>query len=297
MKSGDQMKNRIAVGSLAILLAVGGLALVAEPARAESPPPVITLSVVGDQAQVSQPTVRPGIVELGVGRTFRIPGPEARPDLLSVIRTDQLDAIAAALPAVFTESDDPAAAAAAAQAMRTIRTAGTFYGGGGRGTTWRVNLTPGTYTVTGVESLAMGLAKPVTFTVAGERRAGALPPTQATVRAVGPVGDNRWVFRQSDAPVEWIRFTNASKELHFLDMAGVKAGTTTAMVKKAFSSPKEPTFFTNKGISFDVVSPGVSVAIQAPASPGGYLLTCFIPSESDGMPHALMGMWKLVSVR
>ena len=180
--------------------------------------------------------------------------------------------------------------------MRTIHGAGTFYGGGDKGTTWRVNLTPGTYTVVGVESLAMGLAKPVTFTVAGERRAGALPTTQATVRAAGPVGDNRWVFRQSGAPVEWLRFTNAAKELHFLDMSGVKAGTTTAMVKKAFSSPAEPKFFTNEAVHFDVISPGVSVAIKGPVAAGGYLVTCFIPSETDGMPHALMGMWKLVDV-
>jgi hypothetical protein len=280
-----------------VALVAGAIALVPPPANAAAPPPVITLSVSGDQSQVSQTTVRPGIVEFRVGRTFRIPGPDAHPDILSVIATDQLDVIAAALPAVFAEGDDPAIAAAAAAAMRTIHAAGTFYGGGGRGTTWRVNLNPGTYTVVGVESLAMGIAKPVTFTVAGARRAGTLTPTQATVRAVGPVGDNRWTFRQSGAPVMWMRFTNAAKELHFLDMSGVKPGTTNAQVKKAFSSPKEPTFFTDAGIHFDVISPGVSVAIKGPVDPGRYLLTCFIPSETDGMPHALMGMWKLVDVR
>ena len=45
-----------------------------------------------------------------------------------------------------------------------------------------------------------------------------------------------------------------------------------------------------------MISPGVVVAVKGPVAPGRYLLTCFVPSESDGMPHAVMGMWKLVTV-
>ena len=97
--------------------------------------------------------------------------------------------------------------------------------------------------------------------------------------------------------MKWLRFANASKEIHFLDMAGVKPGTTSADVKKAFSSPGEPKFFTGEGLTVEVVSPGVVGRRQGPGRTGhGTCATCFVPSESDGMPHAMMGMWKLVTV-
>ena len=99
------------------------------------------------------------------------------------------------------------------------------------------------------------------------------------MRAVGPVGDNRWTFRQTGAPVKWLRFANASKEIHFLDVAGVKRGTTSADVRKAFSGPGEPTFFTGKGLTVEVVSPGVVVAVKGPVAPGRYLLDLLRPER------------------
>jgi hypothetical protein len=289
------MKNRIMASASALAIAMAGLAL--GPANAASGPPVVRISAQGDQVVISQATMRPGIVEFRVGSTFVVPGPDGGPDQLAVVRTDQLPVVLEALKTVFADPEAPGAAAAAAQGMRTINGIATFYGGGGKGTTLQVGLPAGNYSVVGVPSAVFGLTKPATFTVAGERRAGALPATQATVRAVGPVGDNRWTFRQSGEPVTWLRFANASKEIHFLDMAGVKPGTTTADVRKALSSPAEPKFFTGNGLVIEVVSPGVVVAVKGPVAPGGYLLTCFVPSESDGMPHALMGMWKVITVR
>jgi len=289
------MKNRIMASASALAVAFAGLALV--PANAAAGPPVVRISAQADQVVISQATMRPGVVEFRVGSTFVVPGPDGGPDQLSVVRTDQLPLVLESLKAVFADTSTPEAAAAGAQAMRTVNSIATFYGGGGKGTTLQVNLPAGTYSVVGVPSAVFGLTKPATFTVAGERRAGALPATQATVRAVGPVGDNRWTFRQSGSPVTWLRFANASKEIHFLSMDGVKPGTTSADVRKAFSSPKEPKFFTGEGLVVEVTSPGVVVAVKAPVAAGGYLLTCFVNSESDGMPHTLMGMWKLVTVK
>jgi hypothetical protein len=289
------MKHRIMASASALAIVVTGLTFV--PAHAASGPPVVRISAQGDQVVVSQATMRPGVVEFRVGPTFVVPGPDGGPDQLAVVRTDQLPLVLESLQTVFADPEAPGAAAAAAQGMRTINGAATFYGGGGKGTQLQVALPAGNYSVVGIPSAVFGLTKPATFTVAGEPRAGALPATQATVRAIGPVGDNRWTFRQSGAPVRWLRFANASKEIHFLDMAGVKAGTTSADVRKAFTRPGEPKFFTGEGLVVEVISPGVVVAVKARVAPGGYLLTCFVPSESDGMPHALMGMWKLVSVR
>ena len=288
------MKNRIMASAATLAVVIAGLSLA--PASAASGPPVVRISAQGDQVVISQATMRPGVVEFRVGTTFVVPGPDGGPDQLSVVRTDQLPLVLESLKTVFADTSTPEAAAAAAAGMRTVNGAATFYGGGGKGTTWQVDLPAGTYSVVGVPSAIFGLTKPATFTVAGERRAGALPATQATIRAIGPVGDNRWTFRQTGSPVRWLRFANASKEIHFLDMAGVKPGTTSLDVKKAFSSPAEPKFFTGEGMTVEVISPGVAVAVKGPIAPGRYLATCFVPSESDGMPHALMGMWKLVTV-
>jgi hypothetical protein len=289
------MKNRIMASAASLAVVVAGLGLA--PASAASGPPVVRISAQGDQVVISQATMRPGVVEFRVGTTFVVPGPDGGPDQLSVVRTDQLPLVLETLKTVFADTSTPEAAAAAAQGMRTINGLATFNGGGGKGTTWQVDLPAGNYSVVGVPSAVFGLTKPATFTVAGERRAGALPATQATIRAVGPVGDNQWTFRQTGSPVKWLRFANASKEIHFLDMAGVKPGTTSVAVKKAFSSPGEPKFFTGEGMTVEVVSPGVAIAVKGPVAAGRYLLTCFVPSESDGMPHAMMGMWKLVTVR
>ena len=291
------MKKPSLAGAAALALLATGLVAIPSTAQASGNVPVVKLAVAGNQATISQATMRPGVVEFQVGNTFKIPGPQGGPDPLTVLRTDQLDLILSTLPTVFSQSDDPAAGAASAAAMRTIRGAATFYGGGVKGTTWQVRLPAGNYTVMGVQSTAMGMAKAASFTVAGEPRPGAIHATQATVRAVGPVGENRWTFSQrGDRAVEWLRFANAAKELHFMDMSGVKPGTTDAMVKKALTSNKQPTFFTDVNLSFDVISPGVAVAIKGPIDAGDYLVDCFIPSEIDGMPHALMGMWKLVDV-
>jgi hypothetical protein len=244
--------------------------------------------------------MRPGVVEFHVGKTFVVPGPDGGPDTLSIVRTDQLDQVLSLLPAVFVaDPSDPAALAAAAEAIRTIHAITTWYGGAVKGGVWQANLAPGNYFALGVQSTAMGMAKAVAFTVAGDPRPGFLHPTQAVMRAVGPVGNNTWVFRQlGRQPIQWLRFTNAAHELHFMDLGGVAPSTTNAMVKKAVQGPPgpPPKWFTGPDLSFDVISPGVSVAIQEAMPAGKYVVDCFMPSESDGMPHALMGMWKLVTV-
>jgi hypothetical protein len=295
----------IAVGGGTLTLLAASLAVMTGPASAATSmtarPPVVQIAVSGNQATISQTTMRPGVVEFHVGRTFTIPGSDGGPDTMSIVRTDQLDQVLALLPSVFGgDPSDSVALAAAAQSIRTIHAITTWYGGAGKGGVWQANLAPGNYYALGVESTAMGLAKPVAFTVAGEPRPGVLHSTQATVRAVGPVGNNKWTFRRaSDAPIEWLRFTNAARELHFMGLGGVASTTTNAQVKNALQGPPgpPPKWFTGPDLSFDVISPGVSVAIKEDMPAGKYVVDCFMPSESDGMPHALMGMWKLFIVK
>ena len=42
-------------------------------------------------------------------------------------------------------------------------------------------------------------------------------------------------------------------------------------------------------------SPGIETVYRQDVAESKYLLLCFMPSEEqDGVPHAMMGMWKLV---
>jgi hypothetical protein len=99
--------------------------------------------------------------------------------------------------------------------------------------------------------------------------------------------------------VQWFAFRNAAHEIHFLSLTGVKMSATDEDVKAVFAGPgtSQPKWITGPNYNFDVISPGVRVAVKQSLAPGRYLVDCFIPSEADGMPHALMGMWKLVNVR
>lgn len=294
------MKTSLTAGVAALVLTTGAL-LAAPPANADDASagvPVMKIWVQGDQAMTSAATITPGIIQFEVGDTFVVPGDNGGPDTLTVFSSDNPDLAEAQMPAIIAGNPgDPASLAAGAQAIRTLHGLTTIYGGGQKGTTWQVRLNPGTYYVFGPNSSALHLAKRAQFTVEGTPHPGALHSTSAVVQARGPVGHNKWVTAGLGSIGDgWLRFSNRSRELHFLNMSGVKPGTTPAMVRKALASPENPTFFTNQAFDFDVISPGVTVAIKGPIKEGEYLLACFMPSEADGMPHAFMGMWKLVEV-
>jgi hypothetical protein len=296
------MTSKIWASAAALGLVAAGIAVIpAAAAAATAVPPIVTIAVVGDQATISQSTIRPGIVEFHVGKTFTIPGDEGGPDTLSIVRTDALDQVLALLPAVFQgDRGNPAALAAAAESIRAIHALATWYGGANTVGIWQVKLPAGNYYALGVQSTAIGMAKPVQFTVAGAPRPGSVRESQLGVKAVGTVGKNTWVVMQSSTqPIEWVRFTNAARELHFLDLVAVKSITTNTMVKRSFQGPpgSPPKWFTGPDYRFDVISPGVTVSIKEAVKPGRHLVQCFMPSEADGMPHALMGMWKLLNVK
>jgi hypothetical protein len=184
--------------------------------------------------------------------------------------------------------------------MRTAHAISTWYGGGHSGDIWQVSLPPGNYYALGVVTAAMGMSQPVGFTVAGQPRRANVHPVQAAVWATGPVGQNQFKFVQKGKKaVEWFAFRNAAQEIHFLDLTPVKPNTTNKDVKNFFAAPSEepPSWVAGEPFSFDVISPGVRVAIKHTLAPGKYLADCFIPGEMDGVPHAFMGMYTLFTVK
>jgi hypothetical protein len=282
-------------------IVVAAITVPAAPANAAGSMPVVDIAVASDgQATISQTTMRPGVVEFHVGKTATIPADLGGNDSLSIVRTDQLDLILQTLPAVFSADGSPETLAAAAQGMRQIHAISTWYGGTHEGGVWQVYLPAGNYYAMGATSTALGLAKPVAFTVSGQPRSAKVHSVQAAIWATGSVGQNQFRFAQlGKRSVTWFAFRNNAQEIHFLDINPVKPGTTTTQVNKAFSPASDgpPSWLTGPPYSFDVISPGVRVAVKHTIDPGKYVVDCFIPSETDGMPHALMGMYKLITVK
>jgi hypothetical protein len=58
----------------------------------------------------------------------------------------------------------------------------------------------------------------------------------------------------------------------------------------------QPTFILPAHTGTGVVSPKFGEMFQYSLPRGEYLFACFWPDRLTGMPHAFMGMWKLVQL-
>jgi hypothetical protein len=93
-------------------------------------------------------------------------------------------------------------------------------------------------------------------------------------------------------------FDNEDDTAHFMIMAPVEPGTTDEQVQAAFDNPdltQAPDFALEGPIGGnDVVSPGYDLQLTYDLPPGTYVLLCFVADEETGIPHAFMGMHKVV---
>jgi hypothetical protein len=97
-----------------------------------------------------------------------------------------------------------------------------------------------------------------------------------------------------------ITFKNKSTESpHFLDLQHVKKGTTKKQVLKALESkPGQGPNIIRKGqAATDVLGEGNSQTLSYTLPKGTYAELCFFPDPKTGMPHALMGMIRIVTVK
>ncbi|MDQ1662035.1 MAG: hypothetical protein QOJ68_2015 [Blastococcus sp.] len=121
--------------------------------------------------------------------------------------------------------------------------------------------------------------------------------SQTTIRATSA---DRFV-----APRNWphkgtYTFRNTSDTLHFMELQPVKKNTTDKQIQKYFDSHVQtPPPFLKMGPSGgnDVVSPGKSLQVTYNLPRGTYVLLCFVSDDKTGMPHAVMGMHKVVVLR
>ena len=97
----------------------------------------------------------------------------------------------------------------------------------------------------------------------------------------------------------WTTFKDTSDEPHFLVFQHVKRGTTRAMVRQFLHSQNQgrPPFALRGSTSSGVVSGGRQILFHYNLPAGRYVILCFWPSDETGMPHALMGMFRFVTLR
>lgn len=98
----------------------------------------------------------------------------------------------------------------------------------------------------------------------------------------------------------WTLFRDKSDEPHFVVMLHVKPGTTAKDVQAYIDSgmsDQTPSFGLPESTSSGVISPQDQILWHYNMPAGRYVLACFWPDDDSGMPHFVMGMWKIVDLR
>ena len=131
-----------------------------------------------------------------------------------------------------------------------------------------------------------------TLRVQGTFQKRYLPRTRGVVTYAG---DNTFVNHGRLRHRGWLREVNRTDEPHFTDLLSVKPGTTRRQVQRYFDNgangqPRWARPYYREAL---VLSPGRTMTWYADARRGKYVEACWWPSDEDGMPHALMGMWNL----
>jgi hypothetical protein len=130
------------------------------------------------------------------------------------------------------------------------------------------------------------------MSVTGTPQERALPTPTGTVNMRG---DDRFGNPGERQHRGWMSTTNNTDEPHFVELSQVKRSTTKRMVHRWFAhgANGQPDFALDGFASTLVVGPAHTVLWQYHAPRGKYLEMCWWPSDEDGMPHAMMGMWAL----
>jgi hypothetical protein len=98
-------------------------------------------------------------------------------------------------------------------------------------------------------------------------------------------------------------FTNNADVIHFMQLQPVKPGTTDEDVQDFFDAILNgknnvpPPFAAGPTGGNDVVSPGFGLQVTYDLPAGRYVLLCFVADEQTGIPHAFMGMHRVIVLR
>lgn len=97
----------------------------------------------------------------------------------------------------------------------------------------------------------------------------------------------------------WTLLDNKADQPHFIQFQQVKQSTTTKQVGKYFKqgAQGQPKWALKATQGSGVLSPGQHAAIKLNLPAGKYVVACYWPDFKTGMPHAFMGMWKLITLK
>lgn len=173
----------------------------------------------------------------------------------------------------------------------------TFFGGLDSGSLGHAKGTvvlnkPGTYLVLNDSN---GPSDPHKLKVTAKAGSRTAPNSTATVKT----RNSKRFAGASVLPAKGtITFHNtATNSPHFLSLQHVKKGTTRNQVISAFQSNGPAPFILQENVGTDVVSPGHSQTLSYNLPKGYYAEMCFFPDLQTGMPHAFMGMVRIVRLK
>ncbi len=286
--------------AVAVLTAAGGLLALAGPASAsEHGADRHRVNVVGDGSSVhiDHTTVQAGRISFSVSSTNPAPQGEGG-STISLFKPKHgvtLLQVFADLREVF--SDQPATAAKSTRdIVRDVTLHGLADVVPGYPEVVTENLRSGTYYLMDrAKYSGVGQPEVTRLFVSGHRTAG---PLYSSVHVAATSAD-RFV-----APASWPHhgtyvFRNTSDTIHFMAIVPVKDGTTDKQVQAYFDSGSQsPPPFAGDGPpgGNDVFSPGRTIAVSYNLPRGTYALLCFVADDVTGMPHAVMGMHKVIQL-
>ncbi|WP_412539524.1 hypothetical protein R8Z50_27270 [Longispora sp. K20-0274] len=97
------------------------------------------------------------------------------------------------------------------------------------------------------------------------------------------------------------KVTNITDEVHEVVWRAVAPGTTDAYIQTYYDAvvagtPRPPRPWLDRQHGLQAMSPGQTAYIHINLPVGAYALLCLVPDDKDGMPHAYMGMHKVVDL-
>ena len=275
-------RRRVVAAAAALASAVAGTALLPAQVDAAGTIPSITASVTNKAVRLSTHTVRAGRVK------FRVVAPTGD-HVLQLLQ----------LHKGYTKADFGRDIGRTfrgrVHAIRRVDRQVSWWGGAearknhpGR---FALTLNPGTYYL--IDQNGPAVTK---LTVTGSVQPRGWIRNSSTI--VGTGGDR---FRAPKAIPHsgWTVFKDISDEPHFLVLQRIKRGVTRHTITRYFKSGNqaEPTWALPTSTSSGIVSGGSQILFHYNLPPGHYAILCWWPSDETGMPHAMMGMYRLINLR
>lgn len=294
------MRRQVLKGATVLLSAGALMALGLSPAGAETSHPEIlqTVHVTGNGSSVSldHATIRAGSIRFAVGTTNPSTPDGSGGSEITLFQPKAGKTVSRVLHDLFDEfGSDPA------DGTRELTADATFHGLAdvivGHSAVVTENLAPGKYYLIDIANPPSGPPPVTTLTVKPATANIEQDSDLVSQTTVSATSADRFV-----APRNWphqgtYTFRNTSDTLHFMSLTPVKNGTTDSQIQAYFDSGSQnPPPFLKAGPSIgnDVTSPGQSLQLTYNLPRGTYVLLCFIADDQTGMPHAFMGMHKVI---